>query len=40
MEPPDRVEVDLYADNNVPVTEGDEQFAEAAGELPQDDGSS
>jgi len=40
MEPPDRVEVDLYVDNNVPVTEGDEQFAEAVGELPQDDGSS
>jgi len=38
MEPPDRVEVDPYADNQVPVTEGDEQFAEAVGELPQDDG--
>jgi len=38
MEPPDRVEVDPYADNYVPVTEGDEQFAEAVGELPQDDG--
>jgi len=40
MEPPDRVEVDQYADNYVPVTEGDEQFAEAVGELPQEDGSS
>jgi len=39
MEPPDRVEVDPFADNYVPVTEGDEQFAEAVGELPQDDGS-
>jgi len=38
MEPPDRVEVDPYADNYVPVTEGDERFAEAVGELPQDDG--
>jgi len=38
MEPPKRVEVDPYADNYVPVTEGDEQFAEAVGELPQDNG--
>jgi len=39
METPVNVEVDPYADNHVPVTEGDEQFAEAVGELPQDDGS-
>jgi len=39
METPGNVEVDPYADNYVPVTEGDEQFAEAVGELPQDDGS-
>ena len=38
MEPPDRVEVDPYVDNYIPVTEGDEQFAEAVGELPQDNG--
>jgi len=31
MEPPKRVEIDPYADNHVPVTEGDEQFAEAVG---------
>ena len=39
METPGNVEVDPYADNHVLVTEGDEQFAEAVGELPQDDGS-
>ena len=39
MEPPGNVEVDPYADNNVLITEGDEQFAEAVAELPQDDGS-
>jgi len=38
MEPPERVEIDPYADNHVPVTEGDDQFAEAVGELPQDNG--
>jgi len=38
MEPPERVEVDPYVDNHVPVTEGDDQFAEAVGELPQDNG--
>jgi len=39
METPGNVEVDPYADNYVPVAEGDEQFAEAVGELPQDNGS-
>jgi len=38
MEPPERVEIDPYADNHVPVTEGDEQFAETDGEMPQDNG--
>jgi len=38
MEPPERVEIDPYADNHVLVTEGDSQFAEAVGELPQDNG--
>jgi len=38
MEPPERVETDQYVDNYVPVTEGDEQFAEAVGELPRDNG--
>jgi len=38
MEPPERVEIDLYADNHVPVTECDDQFAEAVGELLQDNG--
>jgi len=38
MESPDRVEVDPYVDNVVPVPEGDEQFAEAVGELPQNYG--
>jgi len=33
-----RVEIDPYVDNYVPVTEGDEQFAEAVVELPQDNG--
>ena len=34
----ENVEVDPYADNNVPVIEGEEQYQEAVGELPQDDG--
>ena len=38
METPGNVEVDPYADNNVLITERDEQFAGAVGELPQDDG--
>jgi len=38
MEPPERVEADPCVDNIVPVTEGDEQYAEAVAELPQDDG--
>ena len=38
MEPPRNVEVDPYADNNVLITEGDEQYAEAVGELPPEDG--
>ena len=38
MEPPERVEIDQYSDNYVPVTLSDEQFAEAVGELLQDDG--
>jgi len=32
------VEIDPYSDNYVPVTACDEQFAEAVGELPQDNG--
>jgi len=36
MERPERVETDPFVDNIVPVPEGDEQFAEAVGELPQD----
>jgi len=39
METPGNVEVDPYVDNNVLITEGDEQFAEAVGELPQENGS-
>ena len=38
METPEHVEVTPYADNYVPVTEGDEQYAEAVGELPPEDG--
>jgi len=38
MESPESIEADPYAHNVVPVTEGDEQFAEAVGELPQDHG--
>jgi len=32
------VEVDPYADNIVPVIEGEEQYQEAVDELPQDQG--
>jgi len=38
METPGNVEVDPYADNIVPVSEGKEQYQEAVGELPQDQG--
>jgi len=38
METPGNVEVDPYADNIVPVSEGEEQYQEAVGELPQDQG--
>ena len=31
MEAPGNIEVDPYADNNVLITEGDEQYAEAVG---------
>jgi len=36
METPGNVEVDPYADNIVPVQEGEEQYQEAVDELPQD----
>ena len=36
METPRNVEVDPYADNIVPVVEGEEQYQEAVDELPQD----
>ena len=39
METPGNVEVDPYVDNNLPVIEGEEQYQEVVGELPQDDGS-
>jgi len=38
METPGNVEVDPYVDNVVPVPEGEEQYQEAVGELPQDQG--
>jgi len=38
METPGNVEVDPYADNVVPVPEGEEQYQDAVGELPQDQG--
>jgi len=38
MERPEKVETDPFVDNIVPVPEGDEQFAKAVGELPQDQG--
>ena len=39
MKTPGNVEVDPYADNQVPIAEGEEQYQEAVGKLPQDDGS-
>jgi len=36
MEPPESIEADPFADNIVPVPEGDEQYSEAVDELPQD----
>jgi len=38
MESPENIEADPFADNIVLVTEGDEQFAEAVGELLEDQG--
>ena len=38
MKTPGNVEVDPYADNIVPVPEGEEQYQEAVDELPQDQG--
>jgi len=38
MERSERVETDPFVENIVPVPEGDEQFAEVEGELPQDQG--
>jgi len=38
MESPENIETDPYVDNIVPVPEGEEQYSEAVGELPQDQG--
>ena len=38
METPGNVEIDPYADNIVPISEGEEQHQEAVDELPQDQG--
>jgi len=38
MESPDEIEADPYADNIVPVPEGEEQYQEAVGELPLEQG--
>ena len=38
METPRNVEVDPYADNIVPVTEGEEQYQETVEELSHDQG--